>query len=142
MIRRPPRSTLFPYTTLFRSLDNSFVNLQSGETSQALLAIGQNERTALTLTGGAALLRIQNQTAAKAAAITGGTGTLVTINNADVSVSGLVFDIANSTLTLPTTARVGVAGASTIPTTGADAAFRRINATVTVNNLLPSSRLG
>src|SRR5437773_8942123 len=61
MIRRPPRSTLFPYTTLFRSLDNSFVNLQSGETSQALLAIGQNERTALTLTGGAALLRIQNQ---------------------------------------------------------------------------------
>src|SRR3712207_8922917 len=23
MIRRPPRSTLFPYTTLFRSLDNS-----------------------------------------------------------------------------------------------------------------------
>src|SRR5260370_11539826 len=24
MIRRPPRSTLFPYTTLFRSLSNSF----------------------------------------------------------------------------------------------------------------------
>src|SRR5256885_12435026 len=23
MIRRPPRSTLFPYTTLFRSLDNA-----------------------------------------------------------------------------------------------------------------------
>src|SRR2546430_13552587 len=23
MIRRPPRSTLFPYTTLFRSIDNS-----------------------------------------------------------------------------------------------------------------------
>src|SRR2546422_7746036 len=23
MIRRPPRSTLFPYTTLFRSVDNS-----------------------------------------------------------------------------------------------------------------------
>ena len=124
------------------TLDNSFVNLQSGETSQALLAIGQNERTALTLTGGAALLRIQNQTAAKAAAITGGTGTLVTINNADVSVSGLVFDIVNSTLTLPTMALVGVAGASTITTTGADAAFRLINATVTVNNLLSSSGLG
>src|SRR3712207_8022830 len=26
MIRRPPRSTLFPYTTLFRSLDGSFPN--------------------------------------------------------------------------------------------------------------------
>src|SRR5258708_28545085 len=24
MIRRPPRSTLFPYTTLFRSLDGAF----------------------------------------------------------------------------------------------------------------------
>src|SRR2546422_1209545 len=24
MIRRPPRSTLFPYTTLFRSLENQF----------------------------------------------------------------------------------------------------------------------
>src|SRR5260370_7458551 len=27
MIRRPPRSTLFPYTTLFRSDLNSFVDL-------------------------------------------------------------------------------------------------------------------
>src|SRR3712207_9578531 len=26
MIRRPPRSTLFPYTTLFRSLSRLFVN--------------------------------------------------------------------------------------------------------------------
>src|SRR3712207_7068456 len=25
MIRRPPRSTLFPYTTLFRSLDGGYV---------------------------------------------------------------------------------------------------------------------
>src|SRR2546422_2924959 len=27
MIRRPPRSTLFPYTTLFRSLDGDFPTL-------------------------------------------------------------------------------------------------------------------
>src|SRR5258707_11177431 len=26
MIRRPPRSTLFPYTTLFRSLDGEFTS--------------------------------------------------------------------------------------------------------------------
>src|SRR2546430_10751729 len=26
MIRRPPRSTLFPYTTLFRSLDKQMLN--------------------------------------------------------------------------------------------------------------------
>src|SRR2546422_1644006 len=29
MIRRPPRSTLFPYTTLFRSLIETLVNLDS-----------------------------------------------------------------------------------------------------------------
>src|SRR2546421_4150346 len=29
MIRRPPRSTLFPYTTLFRSVDHSGVRIQS-----------------------------------------------------------------------------------------------------------------
>src|SRR5258708_38214289 len=28
MIRRPPRSTLFPYTTLFRSLNESRVNMK------------------------------------------------------------------------------------------------------------------
>src|SRR2546428_6095032 len=28
MIRRPPRSTLFPYTTLFRSLENHLDQLQ------------------------------------------------------------------------------------------------------------------
>src|ERR1039458_8354268 len=31
MIRRPPRSTLFPYTTLFRSLRNAFVQLLQGK---------------------------------------------------------------------------------------------------------------
>src|SRR2546427_6009453 len=27
MIRRPPRSTLFPYTTLFRSLDATYIHI-------------------------------------------------------------------------------------------------------------------
>src|SRR3989475_6726167 len=31
MIRRPPRSTLFPYTTLFRSVDVLFANAGLGE---------------------------------------------------------------------------------------------------------------
>src|SRR3712207_6952140 len=31
MIRRPPRSTLFPYTTLFRSLRTPRVGIGSGE---------------------------------------------------------------------------------------------------------------
>src|SRR2546427_9537403 len=30
MIRRPPRSTLFPYTTLFRSLDKGFGGVMIG----------------------------------------------------------------------------------------------------------------
>src|SRR5258707_2789764 len=40
MIRRPPRSTLFPYTTLFRS----FQNLDGGHTSRAISAWQQTLR--------------------------------------------------------------------------------------------------
>src|SRR3712207_9038768 len=47
MIRRPPRSTLFPYTTLFRSLQmrvaacrKSRSSQQSADTSSALSAAG------------------------------------------------------------------------------------------------------
>src|SRR3712207_7671007 len=36
MIRRPPRSTLFPYTTLFRSHDHPLRLLQPVELSQEL----------------------------------------------------------------------------------------------------------
>src|SRR3989442_5498532 len=34
MIRRPPRSTLFPYTTLFRSLDMNQTQLQPSRSSR------------------------------------------------------------------------------------------------------------
>src|SRR3712207_7772547 len=34
MIRRPPRSTLFPYTTLFRSLDDDAHEGQDGSTRE------------------------------------------------------------------------------------------------------------
>src|SRR2546427_4387690 len=37
MIRRPPRSTLFPYTTLFRSLTNWLI----GHTSRFAAAVSQ-----------------------------------------------------------------------------------------------------
>src|SRR5690348_17892366 len=39
MIRRPPRSTLFPYTTLFRSRDESLRHKCSGAMSIQLLVI-------------------------------------------------------------------------------------------------------
>src|SRR2546430_15456348 len=38
MIRRPPRSTLFPYTTLFRSLGLTFL-ISAASTSAALLVL-------------------------------------------------------------------------------------------------------
>src|SRR2546430_9034284 len=37
MIRRPPRSTLFPYTTLFRSLATSSMNASTDITPRSLL---------------------------------------------------------------------------------------------------------
>src|SRR2546427_4573561 len=51
MIRRPPRSTLFPYTTLFRSLDVLLaVDLRRSEGSRGLgLAGGEGLRGALAL---------------------------------------------------------------------------------------------
>src|SRR3712207_8723180 len=37
MIRRPPRSTLFPYTTLFRSLMGRMLQKEYGQESQATI---------------------------------------------------------------------------------------------------------
>src|SRR2546427_5501164 len=55
MIRRPPRSTLFPYTTLFRSLEAQHVTqrfrLPNGQNLEALrdvsLAVREHEVVAL-----------------------------------------------------------------------------------------------
>src|SRR2546426_8216755 len=46
MIRRPPRSTLFPYTTLFRSQQVSWLDTETGETGEQKLvqASGDAER--------------------------------------------------------------------------------------------------
>src|SRR3712207_7040141 len=38
MIRRPPRSTLFPYTTLFRSGNGLFLDAPAGQRPRALPA--------------------------------------------------------------------------------------------------------
>src|SRR5438105_9497351 len=47
MIRRPPRSTLFPYTTLFRSSEVVTVNTSGGTPTLAL-----NDGGVATYTGG------------------------------------------------------------------------------------------
>src|SRR5688572_31900673 len=45
MIRRPPRSTLFPYTTLFRSLISGSLNLFSARDRFFRFNEGQQRRT-------------------------------------------------------------------------------------------------
>src|SRR3712207_9505621 len=48
MIRRPPRSTLFPYTTLFRSFMNpSFADM----TTPALVIAGDHDQSTLSVRG-------------------------------------------------------------------------------------------
>src|SRR6202521_6283770 len=45
MIRRPPRSTLFPYTTLFRSDRKDTSELQSPQNSYAVFCLRSEEHT-------------------------------------------------------------------------------------------------
>src|SRR5438876_6821626 len=46
MIRRPPRSTLFPYTTLFRSLDSGVVEVRATGAVLTVVARGTGLETA------------------------------------------------------------------------------------------------
>ena len=64
MIRRPPRSTLFPYTTLFRSAVNAGLTLhlksEYGEnahhiTEALFKALARALKQAVTVTGGGVL---------------------------------------------------------------------------------------
>src|SRR2546430_5730183 len=49
MIRRPPRSTLFPYTTLFRSRDGSLLFASSDARALTFQQVEQLQRPASTL---------------------------------------------------------------------------------------------
>src|SRR5256885_3054766 len=48
MIRRPPRSTLFPYTTLFRSTLTTNAGPQSSSSTTVTLALGSFEPASST----------------------------------------------------------------------------------------------
>src|SRR3712207_7843990 len=54
MIRRPPRSTLFPYTTLFRSMLNGA--MLAGRLVNAPLVDRLGARSSLTISGGGMVL--------------------------------------------------------------------------------------
>src|SRR2546422_6262892 len=47
MIRRPPRSTLFPYTTLFRSLNNEMDDFAAKPGTPNLFGLIQGEANAI-----------------------------------------------------------------------------------------------
>src|SRR5256885_2909813 len=68
MIRRPPRSTLFPYTTLFRSVHAIPLKSQEGQLLGVLLA-GNSRRTYVEL----------NRRVRAAALMVGGGGILLAI---------------------------------------------------------------
>src|SRR2546422_11069100 len=46
MIRRPPRSTLFPYTTLFRSVMVIFLRIENSRLGATLRALGHDPELA------------------------------------------------------------------------------------------------
>src|SRR3712207_6933626 len=50
MIRRPPRSTLFPYTTLFRS---QLLRLPDIESGSAMVLVDEAGENCIVITGGA-----------------------------------------------------------------------------------------
>src|SRR3989454_4763843 len=52
MIRRPPRSTLFPYTTLFRSLKAGLMTLTGGRFPGGRIAMPRDADVARRLTPG------------------------------------------------------------------------------------------
>src|SRR3712207_6872792 len=61
MIRRPPRSTLFPYTTLFRSARNSRGSRRrrsAGRTAAALVPLGGAQTPASVMEKHRAVLRM------------------------------------------------------------------------------------
>src|SRR5690349_22728049 len=45
MMQRPPRSTLFPYTTLFRSVEGGCVGHRAGGALHALDAVGEDRKS-------------------------------------------------------------------------------------------------
>src|SRR2546430_8573738 len=64
MIRRPPRSPLFPYTTLFRSVLGGAAGLLVGSAGHAAAADarpGQQRREAVTPVSAAPLRRVRSE---------------------------------------------------------------------------------
>src|SRR3989442_14052795 len=107
MIRRPPRSTLFPYTTLFRSVGGSVQEQAEG--------IGQEAVTAQAV-GAEAVLELLDAVLTLAAIVVesedlGGATGAVGNHEAQVGSDGGEFGlVADAALARPTTVAYAVAG--------------------------------
>src|SRR2546422_3406865 len=62
MIRRPPRSTLFPYTTLFRSRSGAGWVMRPLQIGERAVAGQERRRSAAMLAGGWGALRSEEHT--------------------------------------------------------------------------------
>src|SRR5256886_8908005 len=78
MIRRPPRSTLFPYTTLFRSARNQNFTLDGGNVSNAVGLTRPQQLTSLPVDAMQEFKVIANNYSAEYGHSTGGIVTMAT----------------------------------------------------------------
>src|SRR5690242_21204217 len=99
MIRRPPRSTLFPYTTLFRSFQALFgvsLDLAKGETV-ALVGANGAGKTTLLMTIAGALRPWRGGIALDGTDITGQDRKSTRLNSSHMSISYAVFCLKKKT---------------------------------------------
>src|SRR2546422_8210914 len=65
MIRRPPRSTLFPYTTLFRSGGDDYQNVWINPNNTDVILLGSDQGAIITVNGGKSWSSWYNQPTAQ-----------------------------------------------------------------------------
>src|SRR2546422_2040126 len=65
MIRRPPRSTLFPYTTLFRSGGDDYQNVWINPDNTDVILLGSDQGAIITVNGGKSWSSWYNQPTAQ-----------------------------------------------------------------------------
>src|SRR2546425_625109 len=102
MIRRPPRSTLFPYTTLFRSLlstNNPRITL--GATTAATGTINDNETATVSISGTPTVTEGASLTFTIAISSATGTGTTSIYPFGCTTTGGCYFTKTSTSVTIP-----------------------------------------
>src|SRR3712207_7395376 len=100
MIRRPPRSTLFPYTTLFRSRREPAAALRRAALGYGLSALGAR-RTAVILSGAKDLLSPEPRPTADPSAAPQEDRKSTRLNSSHANISYAVFCLKKKASTCP-----------------------------------------